>query len=175
MAYEPPEKEIPGWMNSDSLEWLYERAGEMSSVLEVGSWKGRSTHALLTGCKGPVFAVDHFKGSPDERQGSHKEALDHDIFVDFWQNVGHLPNLVVMRMDSVRAWRFFAPRSIDMIFIDGCHSREAVLLDLICWHPKCGKLMCGHDVSYDTVRRALDDFGQPWREERDMWRIDVKT
>jgi predicted O-methyltransferase YrrM len=165
-------------MSDVSLRWLYDRAAESSSVLEVGSWKGKSTHALLSGCKGPVFAVDHFKGNPEEIHGAHAEAKSHNIFTDFWQNVGRFDNLVVLRMDSVLASKFFAPRSIDMIFIDGSHTRNAVLLDLIVWQPKCRRLFCGHDIAYAGVRDALTDFGLPFTDAENsggIWRIDVKT
>ena len=157
MAYELPS--IQGWMDDSAMRWLYERAQEMKSVVEIGSWKGRSTHALLSGCLGPVFAVDHFKGNPDELDGAHREALDHDIFIDFWLNVGHFRNLVVMRMGSVEAAQFFADRSVDMVFIDGCHIKEAVIADILAWKPKCRRLICGHDEGMGSVRAALSELG----------------
>ena len=64
-------------MTEAELQWLTERAAEASSVVEIGSWKGRSTAALLSGCKGTVTAVDHFLGSPDDER--HKEAATTDI------------------------------------------------------------------------------------------------
>lgn len=149
---------IDGWMDNNALQWLYDRASEMQSVVEIGSWKGRSTDALLQGCPGPVFAVDHFKGSPNELGGAHSEALHHDIFPVFWTNVGHYKNLVVMRMQSDRASLFFADKSVDMVFIDGCHLYEAVMLDIISWKPKCRKLICGHDESDNSVKKALNDL-----------------
>ena len=40
------------------LEWLYKAAKRMKSIVEIGSWQGRSTYVLLSGCQGPVMAVD---------------------------------------------------------------------------------------------------------------------
>ena len=169
---------IQGWMSDDALQWLYAQACGMASIVEVGSWKGRSTHALLSGCPGPVFAVDHFQGNPDENHpgGQHYDAQQRDIFTtDFWPNVGHFKNLVVFRMPSVEAAQFFAPKSVDMVFIDGCHLQDAVMADLKAWEPKCRKLLCGHDASYHSVQKAIDECDLPFNEVPGIgiWRIDI--
>ena len=52
--------DIEGWMEQTELEWLYSIASEMESIVEIGSWKGRSIHALCTRCKGTVTAIDLF-------------------------------------------------------------------------------------------------------------------
>ena len=62
-----------------------------------------STYALLNGCHGPVYAVDHWLGSPNELDAAHKEAKTQDIYAQFMANVGHFKNLVVRKMDSVTA------------------------------------------------------------------------
>jgi len=175
MPYVSPN--IQGWMDEFCLEWLYEQAQTMDSIVEIGSWKGRSTHALLSGCRGPVFAVDHFKGNPDELNGAHIEAVTGDIFAQFWANVGAFRNLVVLRMPSAEAARYFAPASVDMVFIDGCHVYNDVLADLEAWRPKCRRLMCGHDASYDSVKKALNTMGFQYEKVSNagIWRIDIAT
>jgi hypothetical protein len=170
MAYDDPG--IAGWIDGAELQWLFERAQEMKSIIEIGSWKGKSTHALLSGCPGPVFAVDHFKGSPDELQGAHHEATHSDIHAQFIANVGKFKNLVCLRMDSIEAARFFREKSVDMIFIDGCHTLEAVLADLRAWLPVCRRLMCGHDISLGTVKEALGIMGLNFKEEvSSIWSV----
>jgi predicted O-methyltransferase YrrM len=88
MKYNASKNKIQGWMSETELLWLFNTAKEMNSVVEIGSWKGRSTHALLSGCKGTVYAVDHFLGSVDERETYHAEAKTRDIYKDFMGNVG---------------------------------------------------------------------------------------
>jgi predicted O-methyltransferase YrrM len=155
MRYVPPA--IDGWMNPEELNWLYERACEMDSIVEIGSWMGKSTHALCSGCKGIVYSVDHFMGSPDERATSHKVATERDISIDFFRNVGHFENLRQIRMDSILASKQFESRSIDMVFIDGSHNHYDVLSDLKAWYPIARKIICGHDHS--AIQAALKEFG----------------
>ena len=37
---------IPGWMSVEELTYLAEAASKSNIIVEVGSWKGRSTIAL---------------------------------------------------------------------------------------------------------------------------------
>lgn len=149
--------DIDGWMGQMELAWLYETAKEMNSIVEVGSWKGRSTHALLSGCPGTVYAVDHWKGSPSEKE-AHAEARERDIFEDFLKNVGHFQNLVVMRGDSVNVAKTFADKSVDMVFIDGGHTYKAVKADIEAWLPKARKMICGHDYNFHGVQEAVTEI-----------------
>jgi hypothetical protein len=146
----------------------------MESIVEVGSWKGRSTHALLTGCKGFVFSVDHFGGSPNELNGTHLEATQTDIYLDFKKNVGYFPNLIVMRMDSQKAATFFRSKSIDMIFIDATHTYAALKQDIISWIPICRKLICGHDAQSCGFDEAiLETLGGYTVELASIWLKDL--
>lgn len=150
---------IPGWMGLEEMRWLYNRAKLMDSVVEIGSWQGHTTHALLSACPhGIVYAVEHFKGSPTERNGPHHDAEIRDIGRDFFRNVGHFDNLYLMEMSSVEAAEQFADLSVDMVFIDGGHDYDSVSKDILFWWPKCRRLMCGHDVAQDGVPRAIKEF-----------------
>ena len=57
-----------------------------------------------------------------------------------------------------------------MIFIDGGHSYDEVLADLISCKSVCKKLLCGHDASYVSVQKALDDFGIETEINGNIWR-----
>ncbi len=154
--------DIPGWMSEAELDWLFQTACQMTSVVEIGCWKGRSTRALLCGCKGTVFAVDHFLGNPSERDspGPHEEAKRIDISKVFMENVGHFPNLVLLKKDSLEAARTFQPGAVDFVFIDGEHTFDAVRADLEAWLPIAKNLIAGHDFSVAGVLRAVKEkFG----------------
>ena len=154
---------IDGFMVPEELEWLYTQASSMENVVEVGCWKGRSTAALAQGCKGTVWTVDHFEGSPAERDGAHQEASQVDLY-SLALNTLRFDNVRILRMESVNAARLFRPGSVDMIFIDGDHSLAAILADLILWNPVARKLLCGHDRNWVDVERALSIYGLPFRE-----------
>ena len=147
---------IQGWMNDADLQWLYETAKTMDSIVEIGSWKGKSTHALLSGCNGQVYAVDTFLGSPDEMK-YYKEVATRDIHKVFMDNVGHFPNLNVIKTDSMFAAKRFKDNSIDMVFIDGSHVYDEVVSDIKAWYPKAKNLICGHDWTRSDVREAVRD------------------
>lgn len=168
-------KDIQGWMNGEECKWLEVMASTMESIVEIGSWKGLSTQSLLIGCQGPVFAVDHFLGSEDERNSSHAEANTTDIFLQFWENVGGFKNLVPMRMTSVEASRFFANKSVDVVFIDGCHNRTNVITDLTVWLPKAKRMVCGHDFDQIGGQELFDELNLQVREvgAGSIWQINL--
>ena len=150
-------EQIDGWMTQHELTWLASHAAEMQSVLEIGSWKGRSTFALASSCNGPVYALDHWEGSRDDFRISPE--LGHKAFAEFLQNVGHFKNLHVIRADSTK---YEPPEdfTVEMSFVDGCHYYEDVLIDCRKWLPRTRRLICGHDINLNDVARAVhEDFG----------------
>ena len=162
-------------MTPPELDWLRKRAALSTSVLEIGSWKGRSTWALCESCPGPVHAVDWWGGADDGNVGAYDELKYIDMHKVFMANVGHFPNLQVHKMKS----RAFAkqpasPRFVDMVFIDGDHSYGGCLGDLKDWGPRTTKTLCGHDASWKGVKKALDEyaFGR-WRVVvGDIWIVE---
>jgi hypothetical protein len=158
-------EEIDGWMTIPELNWLREHAAQCYSVLEIGSWKGRSTWALCESCPGTVHACDWWGGADDGNVGAYEELQYIDMHKVFMANVGHFPNLQVHKMKS----RAFAkspssPRYVDMVFIDGDHSYGGCMGDICDWWPRCAKYLCGHDASWPGVQRALDGFApRQWK------------
>ena len=144
----PPGAHIPGPMAEIELAWLYEQARKMTSIIEIGSLRGRSTFALLSGCPGPVHAVDIWESEA--------------VYKDFIGNMAQFPNLVVHRSDSIRAASELP--DAEMIFIDRTpHEYEDVSADIRAWEPKAMKLICGHDYApqYPGVIRAVKEYFGP--------------
>lgn len=164
-----PGAHIFGWMSPRELDWLHDQATRMNSVAEIGSFKGRSTFALLTGCDGPVYSVDkHEPQGPTRQWGSS--------YPEFIENVGHFKNLIVVKEWSPAAASMVP--SVDMCFIDGDHTEEGLEADLEAWVPKTRVLLCGHDydhAAYPGVTRVVDR----WFPERTIladtgiWVLDV--
>jgi predicted O-methyltransferase YrrM len=186
MRYSTPG--IDGWMSADELHWLYDTATRMNSIVEVGSWLGRSTHALCSGCAGTVYAVDHWLGSPDEREGNHKLVQTADVYELFIENLKEFVchnglgcgNLMPFKMDSLEAAELFSGGKygqIDMVFIDGDHRKDNVLADLKAWCPLAKKILCGHDFSQNGVEKAVEEFGMPFERVPGMtiWTMNMEV
>lgn len=162
---------IEGWTSGEELDWLYQRARGMRTVAEIGCYKGRSTHALLS-AGAHVIAVDHFRGSKDEPE--HAIAAENDgIYRDFERNVGHFPNLSIMRMASLEAAAMFGDGVFDMVFIDASHKYEDVKADILAWGPKARRLLCGHDycASWPGVMQAVRETVGPFQACGTIWFI----
>ncbi len=153
-----PSNNIDGWMRFPELQWLYNTSKTMNTIAEIGSWKGRSTHALCSGCKGVVTAIDHFLGSKGEEQ-EHIEAKEEGdvIYHQFIYNTKDFRNLTVNRKDSEEAVKEYPDRHFDMVFIDAEHTYEGVKKDIKAWKNKARILLCGHDFNdtWPDVRRAV--------------------
>jgi tetratricopeptide (TPR) repeat protein len=157
--FEYPDNKIDGWMTFPELQFLYEMSKKMDTICEVGSWKGRSTHALLSGCKGTVTAVDTFAGSAEELDATHDMAKKEDIYAQFIKNVGIFKNLKIKKGFSVDVAKDIPDKSYDMTFIDASHDYENVTKDIKAWLPKTKIIICGHDYSdvWPNVMRAIDE------------------
>ena len=54
----------------------------------------------------------------------------------------------------------FEDGSLDIVYIDGDHTYEAVVKDLAAWYPKVkkGGIICGDDIGWPGVKKAVDEF-----------------
>ncbi len=161
-------EEIEGWMSPGELAWLRETVARMGNVAELGSWKGRSTYALCGSCKGNVYAVDHWQGSPLEQQNYHAQAVKSSVFPEFLNNVGHFENLRIVKRPTIAAAEEVP--EVDMVFVDAAHNYNDVLADLRAWTPKARKLICGHDYNYPGVIQATREmFGDVEQGPGSIW------
>ena len=134
---------IAGWSTQEELDWLSEQAKLMGSIVEIGCWKGRSTKPLAENCKGTVTCIDHWQGTQGDL--TEKLAKNQDVYAAFLRNTEHLQNIKVMKMGSLEAAGQFDGQRVDMVYIDGDHSPDAVKNDIAAWLPKTNKMICGHD------------------------------
>jgi len=158
---------IQGWMNDRELGFLHGAAlsiADGATVVEVGSWRGRSTVAICEGVSGKhgvtLYAVDTFMGNIDNDTmlERHREELAKDqIYTEFCANTGRYSFVETLRMSSQEASRQFVDGSIDWIFIDAQHTFDAVRDDIRWWYAKVkmGGLISGHDYHHFEVKRAV--------------------
>lgn len=170
---ETPELQIEGWMSEAELEWLAATAKSMKTVAEVGSWKGRSTVALLRSVPddGSVTCIDTWRGSWNEQDTTHREAADgsNAVFDRFVLNTERwAAKRQILRGKSVEVAHALAMGQVvvagvpdgrfDMVFIDGAHDYESVKADIEAWLPRTRMLICGHDYYMPGVNRAVTEL-----------------
>jgi SAM-dependent methyltransferase len=87
----------------------------------------------------------------------------HPLPMDFTSNfeAGHdfMPGRYD-RLESVQASTRHEDASLDFVFIDACHTYEAVVADIAAWRLKVkpGGILAGHDIhTYGDVARAVND------------------
>ncbi len=174
---------IEGWMTYPDLLWLYEQGKKFKSIIEVGSWAGRSSHALLSGGMkqvpaSAIICVDTWQGAKDPQDLTNTMAKQRDMLGVFKQNVGMFPNLTIIPKSSMEAAKDFADKSVECVFIDAGHTYEEVLQDIDAWLPKATKMLCGHDYLPNTwmgVVQAVDErFGKPDGVVDWIWYIDLE-
>jgi predicted O-methyltransferase YrrM len=133
--------------------------GVNGSIIEIGSWEGRSTIALANAAHPEiVHAVDTWEGSPGEISATL--AAERDVFATFESNVAALTerNVEVHRM----GWReFFADWSgpIRLVFIDAEHTYDEVAANIAAVAPflEPGGIICGDDAHHPPVAAAVVD------------------
>ena len=129
---------IEGWLSRQEgiLLWSLARSGiGTGSIIEVGSWKGKSTVWLAYGTKSAqrerVVAIDPHSGSK-EHQDSYGRV---NTFDDFIRNL-RLSKLerwvhpvVASSRDVASKWK----GDVRLVFIDGSHEYEDVKDDFTLW------------------------------------------
>lgn len=150
------------------FEWLANAAKDKKRIVEVGSFKGATTCVLADNTRGMVYAVDHFKGSVEttmqQMLAEHEEGW---LEKTFRRNTAHLGNLFVYKMTSEEAANLAIAKKMqfDMIFLDAAHDYESVKQDIRLWSQVLMPLglLCGHDRSWEGVKKALDELISPYR------------
>lgn len=168
--------EIDGWMTEKELTWLAEQASTHQAILEIGSYKGRSTRAMADNLmpEGSIVCIDPWDFSPadwmDPVTWTKAElqpltpAQSIKLFVDNLQP--HISSGQVFPSRGTSE-SVLTASNFDLIFIDARHDYVSVQHDIRKWRQKMnpGGILSGHDYSPDShywpgVKRAVDEaFG----------------
>lgn len=172
---------IDGWLTRHEAVQLYECARTaIGPIVEIGSWRGRSTAALALGSMNgngeQVFAVDSFVGVPEldrlTAQGANPgwSSSSPEILRSNLDSVGVNGLVRIVPKDAHDALGD-VPSQIGVLFIDGDHSYEGARRNL---EDYIGRVIEGgyivlHDVHEGDpdVVRAVDDVLMPLASE---WR-----
>jgi hypothetical protein len=147
-------------------------------AVEVGSWAGTSSHAILQGGAEQLFCVDHWGGNQEDAMWN----ADTDIwtpkkaFGQFCTNMGALLlDRVIPLVGTSRQWALAWPKEkqIDFVYIDASHEYESVNEDILLWSKlvRPGGVMAGHDWDvYEGVNQAVTErFGDDIQTSNYVW------
>ena len=167
-----------GWMEPVELEYLASLAQRSRVIVELGSWKGRSTLALAQNTNGVVFAVDVWEDNPLGPMGT---GMRGSIFAEFQENTRGLANIIPIVATTANAFEAMKIAGIrpDLIFIDACHEYEAVREDILNWRSLLTPfylltgehVLCGHDFvgDYPGVAKAVTELVPEFRLVNSIW------
>ncbi len=152
--------DIEGWLSEGQGRALYDAAAATTgqgAIVEIGSWKGRSTAWLAAGAARAgqrVYAIDPHKGSFED-----PKAYTLPQFLENMRRAGVSDAVEPLVMTSSEAAAILAG-PIELLFIDGSHDYPAVKRDADLWFPKlvAGGTVMMHDVatsSYSGPRRVF--------------------
>ena len=158
-------KDVPGWLSDEEAEALYELAKECTGkgvIVEIGSWKGKSTICLGLGSRAGngvrIFSVDPHA---DYRHGEFKQNIERAGLADLVMPVKGLSQDVVDDFDE----------PIELLFVDGSHEEDDVRHDFDTWVPKVvdGGTVAFHDTTWHAgVRRVVAEKIFASRQFRDV-------
>jgi predicted O-methyltransferase YrrM len=133
---------VDGWLHPKEGRLLYRlarRCRGRGSIVEIGSWKGKSTiwisYGSREGCNAKVHAIDPHTGSPE-----HSEMFGGKVwtFEEFQRNIAEarVTDIVVPHVDYSTSVAKTFDEPVEFIFIDGLHEYEGVRDDFESWYPK---------------------------------------
>lgn len=169
--------QLEGLLNPIESAWLFRNAGGKKEIVEIGSYRGKSTVLLALGSKadgGPgahITAIDpHFYALDTEGAGAGKKfrPKDQERLREQATQYGVLDQIeewVIPSREGSGKWMAAGSKPIDLLFIDGDHVGEEPMLDMVEFSPyvPVGGIMAMHDYGprFPDVIRAWDAFVTP--------------
>lgn len=154
---------IEGFLSAPEAEMLYRLASEAPSggnIVEIGSYRGKSTVALGLGAKQSdawVYAVDPHEDcqvNAETHYGPENHAALLKNLVEF--DVADRVRVIALRSNlAFSVWS--AP--VALLWIDGSHKYQDVMKDLTLWSIYA-EIIAMHDTSghFPGVTQALNNF-----------------
>ena len=172
--------DVHGWLDPAESRLLFRLARDADpagSIVEIGSWQGRSTIWLAAGAKAGrgarVVAVDPHRGTYlREGDESTEPALRHNL-----ERAGVADRVDVLVATSEQAASTWSG-PVSFLWIDGDHEYESARRDLLCWeqHLLPNAVVALHDTfMWPGPERVVDELLVRSRRYRDFEWADTTT
>ncbi len=166
---------LPGMCEREKAAWLFDLVLRLRPrhCLEVGVYGGRSlcaiAYGLQTNAFGRVTGIDTWASestAEDTRYDTvndpnwRQETLDACYFdlIHFFVAKGLVPFTRIVTGDSWLARTIFAKSSVQLIHIDGCHTRERAIKDVLGYTSALvpGGYLVMDDIDWESVKPAYE-------------------
>jgi predicted O-methyltransferase YrrM len=146
---------VDGWLTDREGEFLYRIAKRCSGrgvIVEIGSWKGKSTIWLGRGSKDgnnvKIYAVDPHTGSSEHKKNKDDKIWTFEEFKDNMRNAivdDLIVPIVKTSEEAAKGWN----TPVEVLFIDGAHEYDLVKKDFLLWIPHLinGGIIIIHDTT----------------------------
>jgi MMP 1-O-methyltransferase len=150
-AVKPLIADVPGWLTDEEGEALYELARGCTgrgAIVEIGSWKGKSTICLGLGSRAGngvrIFAIDPHT---DYRFGDFTGNIERAGVADLVTPIAALSQPAADDFHE----------AIELLFVDGSHEESLVREDFDKWVPKVleGGWVAFHDTTWTAGPRRV--------------------
>lgn len=156
---------------------------KLQKIAELGLWKGRTLCHLLDHCP----SITEYIGVDEWRWCPEREAIPGGQTYNGWDMPGlersvrasaarYGERVRIIKADTATAAEQVSDSSLDLIFVDAGHDYENAKADILAWRPKLrsGGFLCGHDISWPTVKQAVDEvvgvYGvSDWEDSDSVW------
>ena len=132
---------IGGWLTREEGIFLYNSAKGVpkdGKIVEIGSWKGRSTICLGNGSKdghgAKIYAIDPHTGSSEITKKLGKVNTYNEFLINI-KRAG-VEKVVVPIKEKSETASFKIKSPVNFIFVDGAHEYSFVKQDFDLWFPK---------------------------------------
>jgi GT2 family glycosyltransferase len=148
---------VDGMLLPEEIRLLYAAARQVDpgdAIVEIGSWKGRSTAALALGAVAGggarAYAVDHHRGQTDIASWLGVPLADIGSWPAFSANLAALGLTDAVEpvvKDSLAAEAAWRGPPVGLLWIDGQHDYAGVAADFEAWrtHVRPGGMIAFHD------------------------------
>ena len=154
---------VEGFLKSPKQErWFFgaaKAAPKNAVIVEIGSFKGRSTVSFGFGCVGTqkhIYAIDLFEGDgADYGQGDFQKVFHDNVIRCELSN--YITSIKKHSIQVAATW----DKPIDILFIDGSHEYQDVKADFEAFYPYVKK---NGTIAFHDIKGKWDGVIRFWAE-----------